>query len=463
VAVEHFDAIVIGSGQGGTPLAKDLAGAGRKTALVEREHVGGTCLNVGCTPTKTMIASARVAYLARRGGDYGVRTGPVEVDLRRVRERKRDIVADWTGASRRGLESTAGLELIMGEARFTGPKALDVAVNGGGVRQLAAERIFIDTGTRPAMPDLPGLKAVPTLDSTSIMELDKVPAHLMILGGGYVGLEFGQMFRRFGSAVTVVERGSQLLDGEDQDVADAVAEVLRQDGIEVLLNADAVRARKAGERVELVVHAGGEERTIAGSHLLVATGRVPNTERLNLPAAGVETDDNGFVKVDDRLQTNVAGIYALGDVNGGPAFTHISYNDYLIVKTNLLDGGSASTTGRPVPYVVYIDPQLGRVGLNETEAKAQGRAYRVAKMPMADVARAAETDETRGFMKVLVDPQTKRILGCAVLGVQGGELMAMLQLAMMGNIPYPALTEAVIAHPSLAESLTSVFDYLPDE
>jgi len=307
------------------------------------------------------------------------------------------------------------------------------------------------------------LDTVPYLDSTSIMELDTVPERLLVLGGGYVGLEFGQMFRRFGSAVTVIQRGKQLLGREDQDVADAVAEILRQDGIEVLLEADAVRAGKsASGEVELVVRTAGGERTLTGSHLLVAAGRVPNTDRLNLAAAGVETDTRGYVKVNPRLETNVPGIYALGDVNGGPAFTHISYDDFRIVKTNLLDGGSASTTGRLVPYAVYIDPQLGRVGLSELEAKAQGRAYRVATMPMSDVARAIEVDETRGLMKVLVDPETKQILGCAILGIEGGEIMSMLQIAMMGKVPYPALLEGIFAHPSLAESLNLVFDYLTE-
>ena len=460
---ESFDAIVIGSGQGGNPLARDLAGAGLKTAIVEREHVGGTCLNVGCTPTKTMVASARVAYLARRGPDYGVHTGDVRIDLAKVRERKRAIVADWTGATRRGLTTTEHLDLVMGEATFTGPKTLEVRLLDGGTCSLAAERIFINTGTRPAQPPIPGLADVPYLTSTSMMELDRVPERLLVLGGGYVGLEFGQMFRRFGSHVTIVQRGGQLLAREDPDVADAVAQILREDGIEVLLDADAVRAGRSGGDAELVVLTPDGERTLCGSHLLVAAGRVPNTDALNPSAAGIETDQRGYVRVDDRLQTNVPGVFALGDVKGGPAFTHISYDDYAIVKRNLLGSGGGTTTGRLVPYVVYIDPQLGRVGLSERDAKAQGRAYRVAKMPMADASRAIETDETRGFIKVLVDPETKQLLGAAVLGIEGGELTAMLQLAMLGKLPYTAIQNAVIAHPSLAESLTLLFDYWQDE
>jgi pyruvate/2-oxoglutarate dehydrogenase complex dihydrolipoamide dehydrogenase (E3) component len=295
------------------------------------------------------------------------------------------------------------------------------------------------------------------------MELDSVPEHLLVLGGGYVGLEFGQMFRRFGSQVTIVQRGPQLLGREDPDVAEAIAGILREDRIEVLLEAEAVRAaHKAGGEIELVVRAGGQERTLTGSHLLVAAGRVPNTDSLNLAAAGVETDPKGFVQVNDRLETNVPGIYALGDITGGPAFTHISYDDFRIVNANLLEGGNASTKDRLVPYTVFIDPQLGRVGLTEQDAKARGIDYQVAKMPSEDVARAEETGETRGLWKVLVDPKTEQILGCAILSIEGGEIMSMIQIAMMGKLPYPQIREAVFAHPTLAESLNNVFYAIED-
>jgi pyruvate/2-oxoglutarate dehydrogenase complex dihydrolipoamide dehydrogenase (E3) component len=457
MATRHYDAIVIGAGQGGVPLARTLAQAGRKVALVEREHVGGTCYNEGCTPTKTMVASAKVAYLDRRSADYGVKNGQVTVDMVAVRQRKRDIVEDFRNGGEQRLRDTEGLDLIWGEASFTGPKELEVRLNSYETR-LTAKNIFINTGSRPANLPVAGLESVPALNSTTIMELDEVPEHLLVLGGGYVGLEFAQMFRRFGSEVTVVQRDKQLLTREDADVAEAVAEVLREDGVEVLLETEAKRAEQT-EDGELLLTVGTleGEGTLEGSHLLVAAGRPPNTDRLNLEAAGVETDERGFIRVNERLETSVEGIWALGDVKGGPAFTHISYDDFRIVKTNLLEGGDATITDRMVPYTVFIDPQLGRVGLSEEEAREQGRDVRVARMPMKHVARALEVDEPRGMMKAVVDADTRRILGCAVLGVEGGEVAAMIQIAMMGRVPYTTLRDAVFAHPTLAESLNNLF------
>jgi pyruvate/2-oxoglutarate dehydrogenase complex dihydrolipoamide dehydrogenase (E3) component len=461
---QPYDAIVIGAGQAGVPLAIALADAGRRTALVERGHVGGTCVNEGCTPTKTMIASARVAYLARRAADYGVQAGPVGVDLAKVRERKRDIVDRFRSGSERRIRSTEGLDLIFGEARFSGPKTLTVRLNEGGTREIGADWIFINTGARPAIPGIEGIDGVPVLTSTTIMELDRVPEHLLVLGGGYVGLEFGQMFRRFGSRVTIVQRRPRLLKREDDDVADAVAEILREEGLEVLLETVPVRAGRRGEDgVGLTVDAPEGRRTLEGSHLLAATGRKPNTDRLAPEAAGVRTDERGFIPVDERLETNVPGIYALGDVTGGPAFTHISYDDYRILRTNLIEGGHATTTGRLVPYTVFIDPQLGRVGLTEQEARAGGRDIRVAKLPMDHVARALEVEETRGFMKAIVDAGTDQILGVAILGIEGGEIMSALQIAMMGKLPYTALRDAIFAHPTLCESLNNLFMSLAEE
>ena len=460
-APDRYDAIIIGTGQAGKPLAVALAEAGRKTAIIERKHVGGTCINVGCTPTKTMVASARVAYLARRGADYGVHANSVRVNVAEVRQRKQAIVESFRNGSQRHLQNTKNLELIFGEGSFSGPKSVTVRLQSGGTRHLTADTIFINTGGRPEGPPLPGLESVPVLDSTSIMELDVLPNHLLVLGGGYIGLEFGQMFRRFGSAVTVVQRGKQLLAREDADVAEEVAKILREDGMEVLLETQAVRvATNGGGTIRLTVSGPAGERTLSGSHLLVAAGRVSNTEALNLSAAGITTDKRGNIPVNDRLETNVPGIYALGDVKGGPAFTHISYDDFRIIKTNLLDGGTATTTGRLVPYTVYIDPQLGRVGMTEAEARAQGRRIRVAKIPMSYVARALEMDESRGFMKAVVDAESGEILGCAVLGVEGGELMSMLSIAMMGKVPYTTLRDAIFAHPTLAESLNILFDEL---
>lgn len=463
VGAEHYDAIVVGSGQAGTPLCRALAEAGMRTVLVEREHVGGTCVNEGCTPTKTMVASARVAYLARRGADYGVQTGPVSVDLKQVRQRKRDIVNSFRNGSQGRIEKTANLDLIFGTASFTGPKSLLVRGKDGSERALTAERIFINAGTRALRPPVEGLDRVPFLDNASIMELDAMPEHLLVLGGGYIGLEFGQMFRRFGSRVTIVQRGTQLLSGEDADVAEEVAKILREDGVEVILQAEVQGAAPAaGGRVDLSVRAAGarDMRILTGSHLLVAVGRVPNTDRLNLAAAGVQTDRQGYVQVNERLETTAPGVYALGDVKGGPAFTHISYDDFRVLEVNLLKGGHATTTGRLVPYTVFMDPELGRVGVSEREARGGGRPIRVAKMPMASVARAREADEPRGLMKVVVDAASGEILGCAILGIAGGELMSIVEIAMMGRLPYTALQNAIFAHPTLAESLNNLFDYI---
>jgi pyruvate/2-oxoglutarate dehydrogenase complex dihydrolipoamide dehydrogenase (E3) component len=458
-APNHYQAIVIGSGQGGTPLCRSLAEAGLRTALVERSHIGGTCINEGCTPTKTMLASGRVAYLARRGKDYGVNTGDIRIDMERVRQRKRDIVDSFRNGSQKRLEKTANLDLIFGEASFSDPETVSVRMKNGVQRTLSADRFFINAGARPSVPKLEGLKDAPFLDSTSIMELDSVPEHLLVLGGGYVGLEFGQLFRRLGSRVTVVHSREQLLVGEDADVAEEVGSILKQDGVEVLLNSRAERVTKSGADIRLTVRTGDEPRTLEGSHLLIATGRTPNTDSLNAGAAGIATDKRGFIKVNEKLETSVQGIYALGDIKGGPAFTHISYDDFRILRTNLIENGSATIENRIVPYTLFIDPQLGRVGITETEARAQKRKYRVAKMGMNYVARALELDESRGFMKVIVDSESGQILGAAVLGIEGGEIMAMLQLAMMGRLPFPTLREAIFAHPTLAESLNNLFTH----
>lgn len=462
----HYDAIIVGSGQGGTPLSKALAQAGWRTALIEREHAGGTCVNDGCTPTKTMVASAKVAYLAGRAQEYGVRAETNGVDMERVRQRKRDIVNESRTGSEKGLRQTKNLDLIFGDARFTGTKSLSVKRNDGGTAILTADKIFIDTGTRPAVPAIAGFDQVQplanVLDNVSIMELDRVPEHLLILGGGYIGLEFGQMFRRFGSRVTIVQSGSQLLVREDEDVVEEVTKILREDGIEVLLNAKVDRISGDANRITLEVGDGNDGRKVEGSHLLVAIGRAPNREGLNLGAAGVETDDEGFLRVNPKLETNVAGVYGIGDVKGGPAFTHISYDDFRVLRANLLENKQATIDGRMVPYTVFMDPELGRIGMTEKEARENGRKIRVAKMPMTSVARAREVAETRGLMKVIVDADSQQILGAAVLGIQGGEIAAMLQLGMMGKLPYTVLQEGIFSHPTLSESLNVVFGHFED-
>ncbi len=457
MAEQRFDAVVIGAGQGGTPLALALAGAGRRTALIECDQVGGTCVNTGCTPTKTMVASARVAHLARRAADYGVDCGPVRVALDRVRARKRAMVETFRTGSQRRLDETEGLELIRGQARFAGPRQIEVALNGGGSRRLAAEWVIIDTGSRPRRPALPGLDSVAALDSTSIMELDRVPEHLIVIGGGYIGLEFGQMFLRFGSRVTLIQRGRQLLAREDEDVAEMIHDIMIEDGMEVLLESRPLRCAPDGRGVVLEVERPRGTERIAGSHLLLAAGRSPNSDALNLAAAGVETDARGHIQVDDRLATSAPGVWALGDVIGGPAFTHVSFDQHRILRANLLDGEQLEYVDRQVPYTVFIDPQLGRIGDTEVQALAYGHSIRVTTMSMEWVARALEADETRGMLKAVVDADTDRILGFAALGIAGGELMAAVQVAMLADLPYTALRDAVFAHPTLAEALNNLF------
>jgi len=361
-----YDAIIIGAGQGGVPLAGALARERWKTALIEVKHVGGTCINGGCTPTKTMVASARAAYLGRRASDYGVSTGKITVDMKKIRKRKNDIVASFRTGSENRIRDTENLDLFMGHARFTDKHSLSVSMNDGGEKKLKADRIFINTGTRPRIPELQGIGDVPHLNSTTIMELDRLPGHLLVIGGGYIGMEFGQMFRRFGSDVTIIHRGPQLLMREDTDIADEVLSIMQEDGIDIMLNTSPISTKTfKGSWIELILKGDEDEKTVTGSHLLLAAGRLPNTHDLDLHTAGVELDKQGFISVNERLETSSTGIYALGDVKGGPAFTHISYDDYRILFSNLTTNGNKSIHNRIVPYTVFIDPQLGRIGLSE--------------------------------------------------------------------------------------------------
>lgn len=458
-AAEEYDAIIIGASRATMYLGPALAQTGRRVAIVDQKYLGGTCVNVGCVPTKTMVTSARVAHLARRAAEYGVHTGDVSVDLAEVRKRKDELVGRLRALPEGLIAQMEGLDFVLGTARFKGDRSVKVALDDGTARALSAEAIFIDTGARPAVPPIPGLDSVPTLDSTSIMELDTLPDHLLVLGGGYIGVEFAQMFRRFGSRVTIVQRDGQLLSREDPDVADELAKILREDGIEVLLDAQTAEARPTADGVELTVEMPAGAGVLSGSHLLVAAGRAPNTDGLNLAAAGVETDPRGFVRVNDRLETDVPGIYALGDVTPGPAFTHAAFDDFRVLSANLIAGVGATTAGRVIPHVLFSDPQLGRIGLSETEARQQGRNIRVARLPMnhPGPTRAQELGETRGLLKVVVDADTDQILGAAILSVEGGELMAVLQVAMLGQLPYTAIRDAIFAHPTHAESLNDLF------
>lgn len=448
-----YDAIVIGSGQGGNPLSQKLADHGWSVALIEKAELGGTCVNTGCTPTKTMIASAQVAHYARHAEKWGVRARDVSVELSRVIGRKEGIVNQWRSGVERKVRERKNLHLYRGRARFSARHRLRV-----GDDTLESERIFINTGTRPSIPSLEGLNRIDYLTNASIMELRDLPQHLLVLGGGYVGLEFGQMFRRFGSQVTIVHQSEHLLPREDADVTAELKNALESEGIRFILSARATSVDKQDNQIRLRVQVGDASMTVSGSHLLVATGRRPNTDDLGLADAGVEVDRQGHIRVNARLETNVPGIWALGDVKGGPAFTHISYNDYQILYANLIEGKNLSTDDRIVPYAVFTDPQLGRVGLTEREARATGRRLKIGKIPSAWVARAIERDETAGLMKVVVDADTDRILGAAILSAEGGELVQILGFVMLAGAPYTLLKGAIYIHPTLAEGFWTLMD-----
>jgi pyruvate/2-oxoglutarate dehydrogenase complex dihydrolipoamide dehydrogenase (E3) component len=453
---EQYDVLILGSGQAGNPLASAFVKAGKRVALIERAEVAGTCINYGCTPTKTMVASAQRALQARHAAELGIEVGPVRVNMERIRARKRKIVEQFRASNEKRFAGGQP-ELVRGEARFVTPKEIAVALKAGGERRLIAETIVINTGDHPTVPRLAGLDSMPYLDNVSLMELDVVSEHLVVLGGGYEAVEFGQMFRRFGSEVTLIERGKHLLGREDEDVSEAIEAILREDGLTIETGAKAIRVD--GRAGAITVHL-GDGRSISGSHLLVAVGRSPNTKELQLSAAGVETDEHGYVKVDEELRTNVPGIYAAGDVKGGPAFTHISYDDYRILRDNLIAGkGGRKTTDRTTVYVVYMDPQLGRIGMTEAEARQTGRKIKVARMPVSSIARAIETGETRGMLKAVVDVDSEEILGAAILAPEGGELMSMFELAIMGKLRYSTLEDAVFAHPAYAESLNTLWGH----
>jgi dihydrolipoamide dehydrogenase len=449
----RYDAVVIGSGQAGNPLAQKLADQGWTVALIEKEHLGGTCVNTGCTPTKTLIASAQVAHYARHADVWGVQSGAVRVDLPAVVARKDRIVNQWRSGLEKKTADRKNLHLYRGAAQFIAPHKIRI-----NQEEIESERIFINTGTRPAIPSLDGLDRIDYLTNASILQLRELPAHLLVVGGGYVGLEFGQMFRRFGSDVTIVHRGEHILPHEDTDVTEELQKALEKEGIRFLLVARPTGVDKQRGQIHLKVETAGGSETVRGSHLLVATGRWPNTDDLGLESAGVQLTPEGFVKVNGRLETNVPGIWALGDVKGGPAFTHISYNDYQIVYANLIEGKNLTTDGRLVPYAVFTDPQLGRVGLTEKEARAAGHKLKIGKIPTAHVARAIERDETAGLMKVVVDAETNKILGAAILSTEGGELIQILGFVMLAGASYKLLKGAVYIHPTLAEGFWSLME-----
>lgn len=457
---EHFENVILGSGEAGKYIAWELAGQGRPTAVVEGGLIGGSCPNIACLPSKNVIRSAKVADLVRHGSNYGVMTGAWGVDMKAVRHRKRDMV-DGMIAIHRARFAANGLEFILGEGRLVGPRSLEVRLAEGGTRRLSADRVFLSLGTHATIPDIEGLPAAAPLTHVEALELDRLPEHLLVLGGGYVGVEMAQAFRRFGSRVTIVESAPQLMPREDPDVAEAIAGIFREEGIDLVLGAETRRVQgRSGEGVELLVGGAGGEMVIDGSDVLVAAGRTPNTRGIGLEAAGVELDARGYVRVDDQLRTTAPGVWAMGECAGSPQFTHIAFDDFRVVREGLA-GRPRTTRDRLVPYCVFTDPELARVGLSEAEAARQGLNVRVGRLPMTSVLRARAMVETRGFMKTLVDADSDRILGFTMIGPDAGEVVAVVQTAMMGGLPYTALRDAVFTHPTMAEGLVFLFATVP--
>ena len=455
--MEKYDAIVIGSGQAGTPLSKKLAESGLKTALIEKRWVGGTCVNDGCSPTKTMIASAKLAWSVANGEKLGVHVGGYTVDFHEILDRKNEVVERMRGNSEKGIKETENLDLVYGTAVFTGPKEITVTLNDGAKQVLSADKFFINVGEKPAIPEIDGIEKIDYLTSTSIMELDEIPEHLAIIGSGYIALEFGQMFRRFGSKVTILEQSERILRHEDEDIAEEIVKIFSEEDIKIITDCKVELIKKEGDNINLFLSIAEKEENISCTHVLVGAGRKPQTADLGLDIAGIEINEKGYVKVNDKLETSVEGIYALGDVKGGPAFTHIAYDDYRVIRKNIIENGNESIKDRLVPYCMFIDPQLGRVGISEQEAKESGKEILVATMPNSSVARSIETGDTRGMMKAVIDKGTGKILGASVLAEQGGEIVTILQLAMMGGITYKQLKDGVFAHPTYAESLNNLF------
>jgi pyruvate/2-oxoglutarate dehydrogenase complex dihydrolipoamide dehydrogenase (E3) component len=459
---EQFDVLILGSGKSGKLLAWHMAQSGRRTAVIERRWIGGSCPNIACLPSKNEIWSAKVAHLARHGAQFGVVTGPVTTDMATVVKRKRDMVQREIAAHLHNYKTT-GAELIMGNGRFVAAKTLEVQLNDGGTRVLAGERIFINVGSRAAIPPVPGLEAARPLTHIEALELDYAPAHLIVLGAGYVGLELAQAYRRFGSRVTVIEPGPQLMGREDPDVAAEMQRILTEEGIAFLSEAEARNVQgRSGEGVRMTVRTKSGERQIEGSDILVAAGRVPNTQDIDLEKAGVALDPRGYIRVNDRLETTAPDVWAMGDCAGSPQFTHVAGDDFRIVKNNLA-GGHSSTRDRLVPYCMFTDPQLAHVGLSERDAQRDGIPVRVAKLPMSRVPRTEATDETQGFMKAIVARDDDRILGFTMIGAEAGEVMAAVQTAILARLAYQVLRDAILAHPTMAEGLGSLFDNVPSQ
>lgn len=457
----HYDAIIVGGGKAGKTLAMDLAKAKKKVAMIEEGMIGGTCINVACIPTKALVASAKVAHIAKKAGDFGVEVKDIKLDFPKIKARKQAIVNAMRDMNLK-MFLDSGMDLFIGKGTFIGPKKLEITLSeprdGQKKIQISGEQIFINTGALPFIPPIPGLKEVGALTNAEIMELDTIPKQLLIMGGGYIGLEFAQMFRRFGSEVTIIERSPTFLPAEDRDVADAVKQILEDEGIKILLNYEILRAEGNPEKVTLVLRdANQNEIRVDGSKLLVSVGRIPNTQDLNLTATNVKTDQRGFIEVNEFLETSAENIYALGDVKGGPQFTHLSLDDYRIMKYNLAHPEKKrSTQGRYVPYTVFIDPELARIGLTETQALAQGYQIKIAKLPVAAIPRAKTLGETKGMIKIIIDAKTDKMLGGAILATEGGEVMASLEIAILADLTFTFLKDGMYAHPTIVEGFNQL-------
>jgi pyruvate/2-oxoglutarate dehydrogenase complex dihydrolipoamide dehydrogenase (E3) component len=459
--VEEYDLVILGDGTGSTLAAWTFAGEGKRVAVIERKYIGGSCPNIACLPSKNIIHSAKVAAYIRQSKEFGITTERFSIDMSAVRGRKRRMVSGLNAMYLDNYEKT-GAEFILATGKFIGSKTVEATLPDGSVRRLRGTNVIVSTGTRAALDPIPGLAAAQPLTHIEALELGEVPEHLLVLGGGYIGLELAQAMRRFGSRVTLIERNEQLVSREDDDVTEALTGMFRAEGIEIILNAKAKRVSgKSGAAVQVVIEQNGVEKALEGSHLLVATGRKPNTEGIGLELAGIEVTDRGYIKVNERLQTTAPGVWAIGEVAGSPQFTHISVDDFRVVHDNLSGGGKRVTTGRQVPFCLFTDPEFARVGLSEKEATAQGIAYRLFKIPMEAVLRARALGETRGFMKALVENDGERILGFTAIGVSAGETMAAVQVSMIAGLPYTALRDAVLTHPTLAEGIGVLFSSEP--
>ena len=457
---ENYDVLIIGSGEAGKYLAWTMGTAGRRTAVIERKLIGGSCPNIACLPSKNVIHSAKVASFAHRGNEFGLKTDSLQIDMASVQRRKRNMVQDLINIHLDRYQSS-GTELIMGTARFIAPRTVEVSLNDGGTRLISGERVFLNLGTRAAMPNVPGLTASQPMTHVEALDLDRLPDHLIVLGGGYVGLELAQAMRRFGARVTLIERGPQLASREDPDVGSALLELFQSEGIDVLLKTRVQSVEgHSGQHIKVSIGDGKGVRMLEGSDLLVAVGRTPNTDGIGLEQAGIKLTAHGFVEVNERLETTAPNVWAMGDCAGSPIFTHVAFDDFRIVRDNL-SGGDRTTRDRIVPFCVFTDPELARIGLNESEAKAKGVDYRTAKIPMSWVLRMRTLSELRGFIKLLIAAETDQILGLTVFGVEASELLAVVQTAMLGSLPYTTLRDAMFTHPTAAEGLTVLLANVP--